>query len=94
MIMSWGNEADQLCQKESIEIAEPTQKLTVELPALSVCTYIFTIQNDETAIKVLAEPDDSGSKTYYDLLGRRLNNPQGLCIERWADGTSRKLFMK
>ena len=94
MIMSWGNEADQLCQKESIEIAEPTQKLTVELPALSVCTYIFTIQNDETSIKVLAEPDDSGSKTYYDLLGRRLNNPQGLCIERWADGTSRKLFMK
>lgn len=94
MWLSWGNEDDQLCQKEPIEITEPSQKLTVELPALSVCTYIFKIQDDGTVIKELTNSDNSGSKTYYDLLGRRLDKPQGLCIERWADGTSKKLFMK
>ncbi len=94
MLLSWGNEADELCQKYPIDIAEPAQKLTVELPASSLCTYIFKIDQDGTAVHHLTQPADVDSKTYYDLQGRRLARPQGLCIERGTDGTSKKIFIE
>jgi single-stranded-DNA-specific exonuclease len=36
---------------------------------------------------------DNGIKAYYDLQGRPLTVPHGLCIERSANGESRKVFM-
>ena len=93
MLLSWGNERDELCQKYPIEVAEPTNKLTVELPAECLATYIFKIANDGTGIKELTHAA-AGSKTYYDLQGRRLAQPKGLCIEQNADGTSRKVFIQ
>ncbi len=93
MLLSWGNERDELCQKYPIEVAEPTNKLTVELPSECLATYIFKIANDGTGIKELTHAA-AGSKTYYDLQGRRLAQPKGLCIEQNADGTSRKVFIQ
>ena len=93
MLLSWGNERDELCQKYPIEVAEPTNKLTVELPAECLATYIFKIANDGTGIKELTHAA-AGSKTYYDLQGRRLAQPKGLCIEQNADGSSRKVFIQ
>ena len=46
-----------------------------------------------TAIQEHKLSDVDGAKTYYDLHGRRLETPKGLCIERSADGTSRKINM-
>lgn len=94
MLLSWGNETDELCQKYPIEIADPTERMVVELPALSLATYIFKIADDGTAIKELSQTGKANAKTYYDLQGRRLDKPQGLCIERLADGTSRKVFIQ
>ena len=94
LLLSVGNETEELCQKSSIEIAEPTQRLTVDLPAQCLATYIFKIQNEETAIKELKQNDAAVTKTYYDLQGRRLLKPRGLCIEQSSDGTSRKVYIQ
>jgi len=95
MVLSWDNDTDELCQKYPIEgIDEPMQKLTVDLPAKSVATYIFKIEQEGTGIKELTQNETSGPKTYYDLQGRRLVKPQGLCIERSANGTARKVFIE
>jgi glucuronoarabinoxylan endo-1,4-beta-xylanase len=94
LLLSVGNETEELCQKSSIEIAEPTQRLTVDLPAQCLATYIFKIQNEETAIKELKQNDAAVTKTYYDLQGRRLLKPRGLCIEHSSDGTSRKVYIQ
>ena len=68
--------------------------LSVVLPSKSVCTYIFKLDNGTTAIKEQKRQDVDGPKTYYDLQGRRLDKPRGLCIERHADGTSRKILIE
>ena len=67
--------------------------MIVELPSECLATYIFKIANDGTGIKELTHAA-AGSKTYYDLQGRRLAQPKGLCIEQNADGTSRKVFIQ
>ncbi|MCR4853675.1 MAG: endo-1,4-beta-xylanase xyn5A [Prevotella sp.] len=95
MLLSWGNNADELCQKYPIEeIVEPTNKPTVELPAKSLATYIFCINNDGTAISELTPTYHKGATTWYDLQGRQLAKPHGLCIERTADGTARKVLVE
>ena len=106
MLISWGNEADELCQKmdlvigesldedDALVIDEEARTVTVVLPAQSICTYIFKLENGSAAIKELTQTDYTGPKTYYDLQGRRLDKPRGLCIERHADGTSRKVFIE
>jgi glucuronoarabinoxylan endo-1,4-beta-xylanase len=68
--------------------------LTVDMPARSLNTYIFMIDDSETAITNLMVPNDEGPKTYYDLQGRQLDSPHGMCIEKSPDGTSRKIYMK
>ena len=99
MVLSWGNESDQLCQKETLTLGETlkidqaTKKVTVELPAQCVATYVFQLDKGATAIQEHKLSDVDGAKTYYDLHGRRLETPKGLCIERSADGTSRKINM-
>ena len=99
-LISWGNEVDELCQKETLTIGETLiideseQELTVDLPAESLVTYIFKLDSGTTAIKELNQTDYVGPKIYYDLQGRRLDKPHGLCIERRADGTSRKVIIE
>lgn len=100
LLRSFGNETDELCQKESLTIGETlvideaARRLTVDLPAQSLCTYIFRLDSGSSAIKELTQTDYAGPKTYYDLHGRQLKHPHGLCIERRADGTSRKVFIE
>ena len=90
-LLSTSNES--LCQEQPIDIGEPTNELTVPLPARSLNTYIFMIDQGSLAIEEHRSAADAGKKTYYDLSGRRLQSPRGLCIERSADGTSRKVII-
>ena len=91
--LSTGNEAENLCQKSDLEIPEPTDNFLYELPARSLSTYIYMIDNGSTAIENVKQSADDAPKTYYDLQGRRLDEPHGLCIEKSANGDSRKVFM-
>ena len=90
-LLSTSNES--LCQEQPIDIGEPTNELTVPLPARSLNTYIFMIDQGSLAIEEHRSAADAGKKTYYDLSGRRLQSPRGLCIERSADGSSRKVYV-
>lgn len=92
-LLSTGNAKSELCQEQVVTIDEPMKKVPVSLPANSLNTYIFMI-DQATAINDLTQPEDDGPKTYYDLLGRRLDHPHGLCIEKFADGSSRKVYIK
>ena len=89
-ILSTSNES--LCQEEPIEIEEPVSDITVSLPARSLNTYIFMIDQTSAAIRDL-DMDDDAPKTYYDFQGRRIDQPHGLCIEKSADGTARKVYI-
>ncbi len=89
-LLSTGNDA--LLQESAIEINEPVDELTVPLPARSLNTYIFIIDPASAAIRDFTIPKYALPKTYYDLNGRRLETPRGLCIERWPDGSSRKVY--
>ena len=85
---------DNLCKELPIEINEPVDGLTVDLPARSLNTYIFMIDRGSTAIKEVQREKDAVTSVYYDLHGRRIDNPHGICIERFADGTSRKVIVE
>ena len=91
--LSTGNESENLCQKSKLNMAESTNKYLYEMPAGSLSTFIFTIDKGSTAIENVKQADEDNIKTYYDLRGRRLETPHGLCIERSANGTSRKVIM-
>ena len=92
-LVSTGNETANLCQTKDITIDTPTNVVTVEMPARSLNTYIFMIDNGSAAIEDVRKKDDDGPKTYYDLHGRRQTNPRGLCVEKSADGSSRVVMM-
>ncbi len=92
-LLSTSNES--LCQESPITIDEPVQELTVSMPERSFNTYIFIIdRGEEDAIDA---PQIISSKSpdcqYFDMQGRPLTNPHGLCIERRSDGSSRKVFI-
>ena len=92
--LSTGNESSKLCQKSNLEdITEPVSDYLYEMPAQSLNTLIFMIDRGSTAIENVKLSADDGPKTYYDLQGRRLDDPHGLCIERSANGDSRKVYM-
>ena len=91
--LSTGNESDKLCQKSDLDIPEVTDNYLYEMPAQSVSTLIFMIDKGSTAIEEVKQSVADGPKTYYDLHGRRLDVPKGMCIERRADGTSRKVIL-
>ena len=93
-LISTGNETDKLCQESPIEIEGPTNLQTVPLSAYSLNTYIFMLDQGSSAIKELKQTESDGPKTYYDLMGRRMDTPHGLCIERNADGSSVKVYIK
>ena len=92
-VLSTGNETEKLCQELVIDIAEPTNTLILNMPARSLNTYILMIDQGSTAIENVKNSVEDSSKTYYNLHGRRLDNPHGLCIERSANGESRKVLI-
>ena len=88
-LLSTSNES--LCQETPIEIDEPVQEVTVSLPARSLNTYIFTI-DEAAAVKGPQMEKDGSANKYYDIQGRSMTAPNGLYIEQRSDGTSRKVF--
>ena len=92
-LSSTGNAKSELCQEQVVTIDEPMKKVPVRLPANSLNTYIFMI-DQATAINDLTQSEDDAPKTYYDLQGRRIDHPHGLCLEKFADGSSRKVYIK
>ncbi|MBR0048158.1 MAG: endo-1,4-beta-xylanase xyn5A [Prevotella sp.] len=93
-LLSTGNETENLCQEKPITIDEPASEVIVEMPARSLNTYIFTIDDGNAAIEDINVTGIDGPKTYYDLHGRRMDNPHGLFVERSADGSTRIRFAK
>ena len=93
-LLSTGNDKTQLCQEQPIALGESVKEVVASMPANSLSTYILMIDKEATAISDLPQPEDDGPKTYYDLQGRRLDHPHGLCIEKFADGSSRKVYIK
>lgn len=93
--LSTGNETENLCQQSELPITESITQYLYEMPAKSLSTLIFMVDKGSTAIEnVNLVNDDDAPKTYYDLRGRRLDTPHGLCIERSANGASRKVFIR
>lgn len=92
-LLSTGNATSELCQEQPIAIDEPVSELTVSLPARSLNTYIFMIDQGSTAVSELKQTAGNGEPSYYDLHGRLLDTPRGLCIEKRSDGSSRKIYM-
>lgn len=93
-LLSTGNETDKLCQTSDITIDEPTLEKNVSIPGNSFSTFIFTInREDETAINAPKPSKASTSPMYFDLHGRRMTTPQGVCIEKDADGSYRKVYI-
>ena len=90
-ILSTSNES--LCQESPIEIEEPVDEITVDLPARSLNTYIFMLDPSSTAISDHKIAEDLVPVAYYDFQGRRIDKPHGFCIERYADGSSRKVYI-
>ena len=94
LLQSTGNETANLCQESVVAIDEPTNELELSMPAHSLNTFIFMIDQGNAAIEDVKQTVDNSPKTYYDLQGRRLDKPHGLCIEKSANGRSRKLMIK
>ena len=88
-VLSTSNES--LCVETPIAIDEPVQELLVSAPARSLSTFIFMIDDEGT--EVVAPQVDKGESRYYDLHGRLMAVPEGLCIEQKADGSVRKVLI-
>ena len=84
---------DNLLQEYTIDINEPVDELTVDKPSRSLNTYIFIIDQGSTAINEKTQNEKEIQKTYYDLIGRRLETPHGLCVEKRSDGSSRVVYI-
>lgn len=91
LIQSTGNEKANLCQKSDLEIEEPTNVLTIQVPGRSISTFVFMIDREATAINTLKDDADRPA-TYFDLQGRQISTPQGLYIKKRPDGTARKVL--
>ena len=92
-LLSTSNES--LCKLAPITIDEPVQELTVNMPARSLNTYIFMIQS-ETGINEVPQyaNGESLQPKYFDLQGRQIKTPRGLCIEQKADGSTRRVYFE
>lgn len=92
-LKSTGNETENLCQEAPITIEESTDEILVEMPPYSLNTYIFIRDNVETAIEEKKQTELPDIITYYDLHGRKMETPHGLCIERHSNGPSKKVII-
>ena len=87
-----------VCQSSPLSIAEPTQTITVPLPARSLNTYIFKIDDSElTAIDAPSttpfSPLSPAESVVYDLQGRRVSaDYHGICIRKLPNGRIVKYF--
>ena len=95
-VLSTGNESENLCQKTNIDIESPTKTVIVSMPARSLNTYVFTVDPVSAAIEDLPQKQRRNAVVvaYYDMHGRRLVVPHGLCIEKMSDGSSKVVFTK
>lgn len=94
LMLSTGNETENLCQKSDIDISEPVSTLTINLPPRSLSTFVFMIdRGEDTAIDKI-ETSDNKVVGYYDMQGRRIDTPRGLFVEQYADGSVKKVFRK
>jgi glucuronoarabinoxylan endo-1,4-beta-xylanase len=91
LIVSTSNTS--LCQESPIALDEPTSSVMVTMGPQSLNTWIFMINKGETAINHQTRAWNGGATEYYDLRGRRLSAPGGLCVERHSDGSSRVVFI-
>ena len=92
-ILSTGNEADKLCQRKEIEILEPTKEIVIPIPGRSLNTFVFMRANEETGIEEPVEETTDAQPEYYDLKGRRTNEPQEpIYILKRGNGTTRKVW--
>ena len=90
VIQSTSNES--LCVENTVRFTKAVSAKSLSVPASSVNTFVLTIY-DETGV-IIPEADESTQESkYYDLHGRLIPEPSGLCIERKADGTYRKIYV-
>ena len=89
-IRSTSNES--LCVKDDVSISKPVNTKSLRVPAKSVNTYIFMIDNGQTGVIIPEAQDNAQETKYYDLHGRPISQPSGLCIERLPDGSYRKVY--
>ena len=83
-----------LCVEGEVKISKPVNSKILTVPAKSVNTYVLMIDNGETGV-IIPEADDNVLESkYYDLSGRLISKPSGLCIEKRPDGTYRKIYVE
>lgn len=62
---------DALCQHIPLDISEPATTVEVEMPAYSLSTIVFKIDQGASAIAVHTSPSASHATALFDLQGRR-----------------------
>ena len=90
-IRSTSNES--LCVKDDVSISKPVNTKPLRVPAKSINTYIFMIDNGQTGVIIPEAQDNAQETKYYDLHGRPISQPSGLFIERLPDGSYRKVYI-
>ena len=70
--LSTGNETANLCQKSDLGITEPTDSYSYEMPAQSLSTFIFMIDDGATAIEEVKTIREEAIG-WYSLDGRKLS---------------------
>ena len=78
-LLSTGNETANLCQESPIVIDEPSDLITVEMPARSLNTYIFMINRETDGIEEienLIPTLSQGEGAIYSLNGQRQHGLQ------------------
>ena len=82
------------CKYSDLSIDEPVNEVTITIPERSLNTFIFMIDREAAAVEEVKDTKNNLTTTkYYDLQGRPRAIPHGLCVERWEDGSSRKIYV-
>lgn len=82
------------CKYSDLSLDEPVNEVTITIPERSLNTFIFMIDREAAAVEEVKDTKNNLTTTkYYDLQGRPMAIPHGLCVERWEDGSSRKIYV-
>ena len=82
------------CKYSDLSIDEPVNEVTITIPERSLNTFIFMIDREAAAVEEVKDTKNNlTTAKYYDLQGRPMAIPHGLCVERWEDGSSRKIYV-
>ena len=92
-VLSTSNES--LCKKTKFTYDEPTRRVEFNMPPRSLATFVFTIDREATDVFLPDEDDEeeTAAVRYFDIHGRPIDQPDGLCIQQNADGTFRKVYL-